>query len=61
MMAELIGSITILIGAVFLFSAGLGMLRMPYAFTQFKWVRRPPRSATRWCWWGSPSTIPTGA
>jgi multicomponent Na+:H+ antiporter subunit G len=33
-MAELIGSITILIGAVFLFSAGLGMLRMPDAFTQ---------------------------
>ena len=35
-MAELIGSITILIGAVFLFSAGLGMLRMPDAFTRIK-------------------------
>ena len=33
-MAELIGSITILIGAVFLFSAGLGMLRMPDAITR---------------------------
>ncbi len=36
MMAELIGSITILIGAVFLFSAGLGMLRMPDAFTRIQ-------------------------
>ena len=35
-MAELIGSITILIGAVFLFSAGLGMLRMPDAFTRIR-------------------------
>ena len=35
-MAELIGSITILIGAVFLFSAGLGMLRMPDAFTRIQ-------------------------
>ena len=36
MMAELIGSIVILIGAVFLFSAGLGMLRMPDAFTRIQ-------------------------
>ena len=35
-MAELIGSITILIGAVFLFSAGIGMLRMPDAFTRIQ-------------------------
>lgn len=35
-MAELIGSITILIGAAFLFSAGLGMLRMPDAFTRIQ-------------------------
>lgn len=36
MMAELIGSVIILIGAVFLFSAGLGMLRMPDAFTRIQ-------------------------
>jgi multicomponent Na+:H+ antiporter subunit G len=36
MMAELIGSIVILMGAVFLFSAGLGMLRMPDAFTRIQ-------------------------
>jgi multicomponent Na+:H+ antiporter subunit G len=36
MAAELIGSIVILIGAVFLFSAGLGMLRMPDAFTRIQ-------------------------
>jgi multicomponent Na+:H+ antiporter subunit G len=36
MMAELIGSILILIGAVFLFSAGLGMLRMPDAYTRIQ-------------------------
>ena len=35
-MAELIGSIVILIGVVFLFSAGLGMLRMPDAFTRIQ-------------------------
>lgn len=35
-MAELIGSILILIGAFFLFSAGLGMLRMPDAFTRIQ-------------------------
>jgi multicomponent Na+:H+ antiporter subunit G len=34
--AELIGSTVILIGAVFLFSAGLGMLRMPDAFTRIQ-------------------------
>ena len=36
MMAELVGSIVILIGAVFLFSAGVGMLRMPDAFTRIQ-------------------------
>ena len=35
-MAELIGSVIVLIGAVFLFSAGLGMLRMPDAFTRIQ-------------------------
>jgi multicomponent Na+:H+ antiporter subunit G len=35
-MAELIGSILILLGAVFLFSAGLGMLRMPDAYTRIQ-------------------------
>jgi multicomponent Na+:H+ antiporter subunit B len=35
-MAELAGSIVILIGGVFLFSAGLGMLRMPDAFTRIQ-------------------------
>ena len=35
-MAELIGSILILLGAIFLFSAGLGMLRMPDAFTRIQ-------------------------
>jgi multicomponent Na+:H+ antiporter subunit G len=34
--AELIGSILILLGAVFLFSAGLGMLRMPDVFTRIQ-------------------------
>jgi multicomponent Na+:H+ antiporter subunit G len=35
-MAELIGSILILLGAIFLFSAGLGMLRMPDAYTRLQ-------------------------
>jgi multicomponent Na+:H+ antiporter subunit G len=35
-MAELIGSILILIGAFFLFSAGLGLLRMPDTFTRIQ-------------------------
>lgn len=35
-MTELVGSIVILIGAVFLFSAGLGMFRMPDAFTRIQ-------------------------
>jgi multicomponent Na+:H+ antiporter subunit G len=35
-MAELIGSILILLGAFFHFSAGLGMLRMPDAFTRMQ-------------------------
>ena len=35
-MIELIGSLLILLGAVFLFSAGLGLLRMPDAFTRIQ-------------------------
>jgi len=35
-MQELIGSFVILIGAIFLFSAGLGMLRMPDVFTRMQ-------------------------
>src|SRR5690349_24987451 len=35
-MAELIGSILILLGAIFMFSAGLGMLRMPDVFTRLQ-------------------------
>ena len=35
-MAELIGSILVLLGAVFHFSAGLGMLRMPDAYTRMQ-------------------------
>src|SRR5262245_44280831 len=35
-MAELIGSIQILLGAMFLFSAGLGMLRMPDVYTRIQ-------------------------
>ena len=35
-MAELIGSVLILLGAIFLFSAGLGLLRMPDAFTRLQ-------------------------
>ena len=35
-MAELIGSILILLGAIFLFSAGLGLLRMPDAYTRIQ-------------------------
>ena len=35
-MAELIGSILILLGAVFLFSAGLGILRIPDVFTRLQ-------------------------
>ena len=35
-MAELFGSILVLLGAIFLFSAGLGMLRMPDAFTRIQ-------------------------
>jgi multicomponent Na+:H+ antiporter subunit G len=34
--AELLGSIIILIGAFFLFSAGLGLLRMPDTFTRIQ-------------------------
>jgi multicomponent Na+:H+ antiporter subunit G len=35
-MIELIGSLIVLLGAVFLFSAGLGLLRMPDAFTRIQ-------------------------
>jgi multicomponent Na+:H+ antiporter subunit G len=35
-MNELIGSLTILIGAFFLFSAGIGLLRMPDVFTRIQ-------------------------
>jgi multicomponent Na+:H+ antiporter subunit G len=35
-MTELIGSILILLGAFFLFSAGLGMVRMPDTFTRIQ-------------------------
>jgi multicomponent Na+:H+ antiporter subunit G len=35
-MSELMGSILILLGSIFLFSAGLGMLRMPDAFTRLQ-------------------------
>ena len=35
-MLELIGSLVILVGAVFNLSAGLGMLRMPDAYTRMQ-------------------------
>jgi multicomponent Na+:H+ antiporter subunit G len=35
-MSELIGSVFILVGAIFLFSAGLGLLRMPDAYTRIQ-------------------------
>lgn len=35
-MMELVGSFLVLLGAIFLFSAGLGMLRMPDAFTRIQ-------------------------
>ncbi len=35
-MAELIGSLLVLLGAIFHFSAGLGMLRMPDAYTRMQ-------------------------
>ena len=35
-MSEIIGSLLILLGAIFLFSAGLGLLRMPDAFTRIQ-------------------------
>ena len=35
-MFELTGSVFILVGAVFLFSAGLGLLRMPDAYTRIQ-------------------------
>jgi multicomponent Na+:H+ antiporter subunit G len=34
--AELIGSLLVLLGAVFIFSAGLGMFRMPDAYTRMQ-------------------------
>ncbi|MFD2677914.1 monovalent cation/H(+) antiporter subunit G [Camelimonas lactis] len=35
-MTDLAGSLIILLGAIFLFSAGLGVLRMPDAFTRIQ-------------------------
>lgn len=35
-MAELVGSVLVLLGAIFHFSAGLGMLRMPDAYTRMQ-------------------------
>lgn len=35
-MIELIGSLLILLGAIFLFSAGVGILRMPDTFTRIQ-------------------------
>lgn len=35
-MAEILGNILVLAGAFFLFSAGLGMLRMPDAYTRIQ-------------------------
>lgn len=35
-MAELLGSLTILMGSVFLFSAGLGVLRMPDSYNRIQ-------------------------
>jgi len=35
-MMELVGSVMVLLGAVFHFSAGLGMLRMPDAYTRMQ-------------------------
>jgi multicomponent Na+:H+ antiporter subunit G len=35
-MIELVGSILVLLGAIFHFSAGLGMLRMPDAYTRMQ-------------------------
>ena len=35
-MVEMIGSFTVLVGSVFLFSAGLGVLRMPDAFNRIQ-------------------------
>jgi multicomponent Na+:H+ antiporter subunit G len=35
-MTEMIGSILVLLGAIFHFSAGLGMLRMPDAYTRMQ-------------------------
>lgn len=35
-MAEMLGDILVLLGAFFLFSAGLGMLRMPDAYTRIQ-------------------------
>ena len=60
-MAELIGSITILIGAVFLFSAGLGMLRMPDAFTRIQAGTKASTLGNTLVLVRSPSTIQTGA
>ena len=41
-MAELIGSILILLGAVLHFGAGLGLLRMPDAYTRMQAATKAP-------------------
>jgi len=35
-MADMVGSLLVLLGAIFLFSAGLGMLRMPDCYTRLQ-------------------------
>ena len=35
-MAELLGSLTVLVGSVFLFAAGLGVLRMPDSYNRIQ-------------------------
>ena len=61
-MTKLVGSFLILLGAVFLFSAGLGMLRMPDAFTR---IQAGTKASTlgnmRWCLSASLSIIRVGA
>ena len=60
-MAELIGSIVILIGACFCSLPGSACSACRTPSPASRRAPRRPRSATRWCWWGSPSTTPTGA
>ena len=60
-MMELIGSLIILLGAFFLFSAGVGLLRMPDAFTRIQAGTRARIWAIFWCWSDWASIIPIGA